>query len=341
MPKKQDEGSIYKLEIKALKEKGPERLYFIYGPEDYLSSAFLGELRNLCLPEGDDGFSLKCFEGPSLDLSSLREAVNAMPFLSDRTFVELHNIDTNKLSDPDGFVKVLSDIPDYCTVVFSQDFTFEPDGRLKITKFLKTQGHTLFFKTQEDGVLVPWIRKRFSSFGKKIDGDACDRLMFISGTLMNRLIPEIAKIAGAVSGDTVTAEDINLLANRIPEADVFEMVDAISDKNIDLAATLLGELLFDKKTEPIMVLGLIGLNMRRLYGVKLVMKAGLGAKGVSELMKTNWTSLINKTMASAKRFSENFLMDSVRLCAETDYLMKSGTEDDAELLKELVFRLCA
>ena len=37
----------YNAEIKALKERGPERLYVLCGPEDYLREAFLGQLRGM------------------------------------------------------------------------------------------------------------------------------------------------------------------------------------------------------------------------------------------------------------------------------------------------------
>lgn len=336
MPKKQNEGCDFSSELKQLKSNGPERLYFLFGPEDYLSTYYLENLRAICLPEGDDGFSLKRFEGPNLNLLDMESALNSIPFLSERTFVELHNIDINKLPDPDAWIKVLEDIPDYCTVVFIQDFIYEPDGRLKLIKFLKSKGHALFFEGQDTASLVAWIRKRFAACGKKIDSNTCERLMFVSGTFMNRLIPEIDKIAGAVKRETVTASDIDAVAARIPEADVFEMINALSSKNVDRAVGILSDMLYDKKTEPIAVAALIGMQIRRLYGVKLAMMNGLAYNGVAEILHTTWGKLINESMTAAKSFSLEKLADSVRKCAETDYRMKSSGYDNTDLLKELL-----
>ena len=39
--------------IRRLKQLGPERLYLLWGPEDYLREAFLTRLKSICLPEGD------------------------------------------------------------------------------------------------------------------------------------------------------------------------------------------------------------------------------------------------------------------------------------------------
>ena len=47
--------------------------------EDYLREAFLGELKSLCLPDGEDDFSYRRLDGRSLELRQLEEAVNAMP----------------------------------------------------------------------------------------------------------------------------------------------------------------------------------------------------------------------------------------------------------------------
>lgn len=339
MAKKQEQESDYKSEIKRLKECGPDKLYFIYGSEDYLSNKYLEELRKACLPNGDDGFSLKIFEGPGMDLKAFQSALNSMPFLSERIFIELHNVDINKLPDAEAFLNVMKEIPEYCTAAFLQDFTYEPDGRLKLVKYLKTNAHVLFFNVQENKALVSWIQKRFSAYGKIISYDACERLMFVSGTLMNRLIPEIEKAAGYAAGEQVTVSDIDAVANHIPEADVFEMVEQISKRNLNSAMRILCELLYDKKTEPIAVIALIGRQFRRIYGVKLALLAGKGYDGAAEILGTNWSKIVNEAITAAKGFSLKKLMDAVELCADTDYQMKSSSVDDAELLKDLILRL--
>ena len=94
--------------------------------------------------------------------------------------------------------------------------------------------------------------KRIKCNGKRIDRDAVDRLVFLSGDLMNRLIPEIAKICGYVPGDRVTAQDVEKLAHHIPEADAFQMTEEIARRNYDGAAAKLAELLAgDAEPDPV------------------------------------------------------------------------------------------
>ena len=76
-----------------LKSGGPARLYLLYGREDYLREAFLGELKALCLPEGEDDFSYHRLDGKNLDMRELSDAVNALPFLTERTLTEVRGYD--------------------------------------------------------------------------------------------------------------------------------------------------------------------------------------------------------------------------------------------------------
>ena len=155
MAKKNAEEKLnYAASVRELKERGPERLYLLWGPEDYLREQFLTELKKRCLPEGDDGFSYHRIDGPELSADTLGKALDAMPFITERTFVELRNIDLNKLKDSESCLKLLSDIPDYCTAVFVLGAEYEPDGRLKFIKALRELAKELKFTRQSQGMLT-------------------------------------------------------------------------------------------------------------------------------------------------------------------------------------------
>ena len=196
MAKKTNDAKFnYKAEVKALRDYGPERLYFLWGPEDYLREQFAAEIRKVCLPEGEDSFSYKLIDGASLDFLEFRDAVDALPFMTERSLVEVRDAKLNHLAEGDKYIQLFSDIPDYCTVVFVQSAQYEPDNRLKVIKALKEKGRELHFTKQSQGALVDWIIRRFAACGKAVELEAAQRLMFISGELMSGLIPEIEKVA--------------------------------------------------------------------------------------------------------------------------------------------------
>jgi len=332
----------YRDEIAALKAKGPERLYLFYGPEDYLRERYLDELKALCVPEDDD-FSYKRIDGADMDLNTLAEAVNAMPFFSQRTLVEVRGYDINKCRDADAetLKEILSDIPDYCTVVFVIASSYELDGRLTAVKFLKKVGHAIEFTEPSGNALFSWASIRFKALGKQIEQADAEHLFFLSGRRMNTLIPEIEKAAAHAVGDYVTKEDIDATASHIPEADVFRMAELLSQKKADQAASVLSDLLADKDNHPIYITALIGMQMRRIYSVKVGVGKGLQRGKVKELAGVNYDSYFENYASAAKQYSLDALSAIVSLCAEYDFRMKSTGADPYFLIRELFARIAA
>ncbi len=341
MAKKKEEAFNYPAELRTLKERGPERLYLLWGPEDYLREQYLLQLKKICLPEGEDDFSYKRIDGPALDANAFQQAVDAMPFMTEHTLIELRDVDINKLADADACLKTISDIPDYCTIVFVQNAEYEPDGRLRFVKALRSEGKELKFTRQSQGMLTDWIVRRFAAAGKSIELSAAQRLIFISGDLMSRLIPEIEKIAAYAGTDKVTQEDVEAVANHIPEAVVFEMTELMAQKKVNSALSVLSELLADKNNEPIMMLAVLGKQMRQLYAARLALEKNLGTKYVMEVCSMKYDYIAAKLLTAAKGFTLAQLRRAVELCAETDYRMKSNGADPKELLKEAVLRIAA
>ena len=341
MAKKNEQQLNYSAEVKKLKAEGPHNLYLLWGVEDYLREQYLIELKKLCLPEGEDSFSFKRFDGPELDVHEFAEAVDAIPFMTERSFVELRDVDINKLKDADAYLKVISDIPDYCTVAFVQNANYEPDGRTKLNKALRAKGTELKFTQQSQNMLEGWVGRRFAAAGKRIEREAVQRLIFISGDIMSRLIPEIEKIAGFAADDMVTVADVEAVAIPIPEAVVFEMTEHISRKDFNAAFRVLSQLLADKNNEPIFMLAVLAAHIRKLYGARIAIEERLGSKYVMDNCGVKLDFVANKLLASAQGFSLSQLKKAVEICAETDFRMKSSGIDSRELLKEAVLRIAA
>ena len=332
----------YNAELKRLREQGPERLYMLYGPEDYLREAFLTELRRACVPSEDD-FSCQRFDGPALDLGALAEAVDMLPFFSERRFVEVRDYDVNACRDADAarLKDILADVPDYCTLAFVFSASYAPDGRTAPVKALKKAAHCMEFTEQEQGALARWVQKRFLALGKTLDARDAEYLIFLSGTRMNALIPEIEKAAAYAAGETVTRADIDATANRLPEADVFALTDCIARRRYDDAAAILRDLLRDKNNHPIMLNALIGQQLRRMYACKAAQAAHRSRADAMELCGVRYDFVYDKLTAAAKPFSLAQLGALVKRSAEYDYRMKSTGQDPAALLLELFARIAA
>ena len=74
---------------------------------------------------------------------------------------------------------------------------------------------------------------------------------------------------------------------------------------------------------------------------RLAIDERLGPDFVKELYKINYGFIVDKLMRSARGFTLAGLAEAVKLCAETDYAMKSSSVDDTELLCDLLIKLAA
>ena len=332
----------YNAEVRQFREHGPERLYLLYGPEEYLRERFVEALRSACVPE-DSEFSIRRLAGPAVDLGELAEAVNALPFFTERTFVEVRDFDLNRCKDADWerLRGIASDIPDWCTLAFIQSAAYAPDGRLAAVKGLKKLGKALEFTEQDAAALVNWIAGRCKALGKGISRADAEYLIFLCGTRMQRLIPEIEKCASYAAGDAITRAEIDATVDRLPEADVFAMTDAIARRRFDEAAGILADLLGNKDNHPIMLTALIGQQLRRMYACRVGQAAGRSRTDIMELCGVRYDFIYERLVTAAKPYSVEQLGALVSLCAEYDYRMKSTGVGAEVLMGELFARIAA
>jgi len=342
MAKKNEPKLNYSEEIRVLKNEGPKSLYLLHGEEDYLREHFAAAVKKACIGDGDEEFNCRRIDASSFDIREFADAVDAMPFMAERTFVEIRSFDINKCkqSDADRLKSIISDIPDYCTVAIVLDTGYALDGRISLVKAVKSAARVMQFSAAEQGMLTDWVIKRFVSLGKRISPQNAQQLIFLSGAFMTALIPEIEKIAAFSKDGEITISDIEKTASRVSEANAFEMCDMISAGRFDDAAVLLEDLLSSKE-HPIMLLAVIGQQMRRLYAARLAQERALSASEGMELTGIKFDFAYNKVRVGAKRVSLEKASSYVTLCAEYDFKMKSTGLDAQMLLKELFVRLAA
>lgn len=337
---KRNEKTDYPALVRQLRQDGAKSLYLIWGEEDYLRESFYEEVKRLVLEDNCADFNFHRLSGSPVDPQLLAQAVDSVPFMGEHSLVEVRGFEINACKDAvaESIKNIISDIPDYCTVVFILPTGYEPDGRLALTKAVKKHGEAIEFTTQPYGLLMSWIARRFEACGKKIGREECERLIFLSGERMTGLVQEIEKIAAAEKNEAVTMDTVEKVAHHIPESRIFEMTDAVAAKRFDDAAFTLAELM-QSGEHPIKTLAMLGMQMRRLYAARVALDKNLGAGFVAEVCKMPYQSHVDSLMRSARGFSAQQLKNAVVLCAEADYRMKSSSDDDEAILKELFLRI--
>lgn len=339
-PKEKPDTAGYQKMKKDLSAKEPGQLYIFHGEETYLRDHYLGRLRELLLAGDMTEFNLHTIPAKEMSPHALEQAVDCLPMMAQRTLIQIVDYDLFKAGEKDRgeYIRILSQLPDYCCVVFIYDLIpYKGDGRTKLAAALKAHGTVVNFIRQDQGDLVDWVRRRFHALGKEIDSRLALDLIFLCGDLMHNLIGEIGKIAAYAKGSHITKQDIDAVATPQLDAVVFRMTDAIGEGNFNRAMAVLGEL-YQMQEPPIKIMWSLGRQMRQLYSARLALEHGKGTGYLSELWNIK-PYPADKLMYSAKRFHLNWCRNAVVRCGEVDLAMKSTGQDGQELLTALMLEL--
>lgn len=336
---KKEDDSSYRRFRRELETGGIGNLYVFYGEETYLRDYYLGELKKVLLTGGLDDFNYHTIQGKDMTLQRLREMVDAMPMMSERTFVVVVDYDMNGGKEP--LLDILSDLPDYVCLVFVYDvLEYKPDNRSKLSKLLKEKGLVVNFLRQDQKDLTGWIARRFRALGHEIGTEDANYLIFLCGDLMTNLVTEIEKVGAYAKEKRVTRRDIDTVATPQLDAVIFWLTDAVSEKNFDRAFSVLGDLLHMQEA-PIKILSVLGKQLRQLYSACLAKEAGKGAQWVADLWGMRSTYPAEKLMRSARSFSKEWCQRTLLLCEETDFALKSSGLDGKEALTNLLLDMAS
>ena len=341
MPPKQDDGSALKQLKKSLKENTLGTLYLLHGEEAYLRDFYLGEIKKRILTPGLEEFNLHTIQGKGATPRASSGPVECLPRMGGRTMVLVTASALFKApaEHRDALAALFAELPEYVCLVFVYDLIeYKPDARTKLAQALKAHGLTVPFPHQDQGDLVDWICRRFRALDHDIDSEQAKYLIFLCGDLMNTLAGEIAKIGAYAKHTRITRQDIDAVAVPQLDARVFQMTDAVLHRDFDRAARVLGELLGQQEA-PIMILAVLGKQLRQLYTARLGFEARKSSQYLVELwgMKTSYPA--KKLMDAAAHFDLNWCRRAVSRAAQTDLAMKSTGGDAAELLTGFLLEL--
>ncbi len=342
MAKKTEASSAgYEQLKKDLAQKQPGRFYIFSGEEDYLQRYYLGMLRKQLLDGPAEDFNYHRLTQENLTAQLLYDSIEALPMMAERSMVQVDDVDLFQLPEAERtkIAETLADLPDYCCLVltYSAD-AFKPDKRVKkLWEAMQKNAVQVEFRYQSERDLKAWIVRHFRAKNKLISPQTCDFLLRYCGVSMTHLDMEIEKLCAYSEAPEIVQADIEAVAEPTIEAVVFEITDAMAQRDFARALSRL-DVMFKLQPEAIPILAAIGSQMRRLNAAKTLINAGKTADDLAKLYSLQ-SFAANKTMSQARRLSERFCERAVLLCCETDFKLKRSYDDPKRLLEMLVLTL--
>ena len=324
-----------------LKQKNLGRLYFFHGEESFLRSHYLQQVKKQLLDPLTESFNFHRFTSETFELRDFGDAVEHLPMMAEHTLIQVDDIDIFKLPETERnhMIDILTDIPDYCTVVFTYEtVAWKPDKRMKkLWEAVSKSGTIVEFGKQDQAHLVAWVGRHFAAREKRITADLCAYLIDITGGTMTALAGEIDKICAFSGAENICKADIDAVTEPVLDAVVFQMTDLLSAGAYDKALGKLQQLL-KMQQEPIAILGAVGAHFRRLGTARTLLDCGRPAQDLQSLCGLP-PFAARKNMDAARRFRPAFFEKASELVLETDYRMKTSFDDPERLLELLILQL--
>lgn len=341
MAKKEKLSSLPQLK-QQIKNKDLGRLYVFHGEEVFLLNHYLGQMKKLLLDDLTESFNFTRLTNETFQLQTFADAVEAMPMMAEATFVQVDDVDFFKFpeADRDKMREILSDIPQWCTVLFTYETVeWKPDKRYKkLWEAVEENALIVDFQKQDQRDLIAWVQRHFLARKKRIQPELCAYLIDITGGTMTALSSEIDKICAYSGADEIKKTDIDAVTEPVLDAVVFQMTDLLSAGRYDQAFQKLQQLL-KMQEEPILILGAVGSHFRRLSTARTLLDNGRPASELQKLCAPMPDFAARKTMDAARRFRPEFLRKAAGLVLETDHKMKTSFDENERLLELLILQL--
>lgn len=307
-----------------------KQAYLLFGEEAYLRKQYRDRLK-AALCAGGDTMNFHYFEGKDVNPAQLIDLAETLPFLAPRRVIFIENSGLFKHGG-EALSEYLKAPCDTAYFVFAET---EVDKRSRLYKAVAAIGSCVEFGVQDEDTLKRWVLGMMKKEGKKITAQGLAYLLTKTGTDMENIRMELEKLfCYCLDKDVILTEDIDAVCVTRISSHIFDMVNAIADKNQKKALTLYYDLLALKEP-PMRILFLIARQCNMLLQVKELKKKGYDNKRIGE--KIGLPGFIaGKYVAQAARFKTAELRRAVERCVEAEEGVKTGRMNDVMSVEILI-----
>ena len=218
-----------------------------------------------------------------------------------------------------GLAEYISRLPDSVALIVLVDETLEASNPL--VKAASEHGKVIQSMLPRGTALVSWIKRRAQSIGVSINEEAATLLANYIGNQLRLLANELAKLATYVGdGGTITVDDVRQLSAQVQEARIFDLTDALAQRNQKQALTILHDLLADGEP-PIRLISTIITQVRSLLLVKELSQKGMRAAQIATTIGIA-PFVAEKAARQVGKFTPTQLEHAYRQLLATDAALK-------------------
>ena len=301
-----------------IKNNSFQKVYLLYGPENYLKVQYRNELIRALIPEGDT-INFARYEGKNISQPEIIDLAETLPFFAEHRVIFIQNSGLMQ-GKADALADYMQKLPDHIVFIFQEE---EVDKRSRLYKAVAKAGYAAEFNTQPENVLMRWILSLLKKEKVNIREDTLRLFLARTGPDMNTIRTELEKLFSYTAGTgVITTQDVETVCSERLEDRVFDMIRSVSSGRTEEAFACYHDLLA-LKVPPMRILYLLGREYNLLLQVKRMKDAGAGAQEIADRTGIR-PFAVKKYLPVAGKYSDPFLENAVAdfVKAETD--VKTG-----------------
>lgn len=308
-------------------------LIFVYGEDQFRSQEKVLQLKNAFKAKHDPtGLNTVDFpiEGSKLNVGEVLQAVSTLPFLAKRRMVIIRDLlSTIKKDEIPIWKNGLSRIPESTIVILWDTIECEKVQKNKLFEVLQTvvDLHSYPFPSLVGSKLTQWIVERVKAKNVLIEDAAIRSLIERVSTDAWQMAHEVDKLIAFSNGKTITESMVDQLVNSSFEGKIFELVDALSKKDVRTTVRLLQEERF-AGSDDYYLLSMFARQIRLLLSAWSVLDKNPKAEKNQIATELDIHPFVaSKLIIQAKNFSKKMLIDAHETLYMFDREIKHGNID--------------
>ena len=322
------------------KNKKFKPVYWLEGEEPFFIDEVVDYAEHNILNESEASFNLTVFYGKDADWASVLNACMGYPMFGERKVVLLkeaqHMKDIDKLEN-----YIQRPLASTVFVISYKDKKL--DARTKFSKAVKQNGELLSTKKIYDNQLPEWTSEMIAAKGLSIQSNALSILVDHIGNDLSRLKNEIEKISINLNKrKNITEEDIENYVGVSKEFNVFELQDAIGQKNLPKAIRIIQYFGANPKAGPVqLILPTLYNYFSKIYTAAA--ESNLSEATLKPLFYNN-PFAVKQAIVAINNYGYSGTEKILLLLHEYNLKnigINNGGSSDADLLKELAVKIIA
>jgi DNA polymerase-3 subunit delta len=318
-------------------KSGLQPVYLVCGEDELAVKEAARVVEKAALGSSPTDFDVDRFELGAAEPERILGALGTRPMWGERRLVVVR---CPKGLDKDGSDLLLPAVKE--AVPFSTLLVVagKVDLRLGFVGAVKKAGG-LFAMSPPTAREVPaMLVDRAASDGFRLERDAAALLVETVGSDLLALQTTLTKLYAYVGErTTIRREDVEVSVERTREEVIWDLTEAVGQRNLTLALVTLGGML-DHGESPVGAVAMIARHFRDLWRIRGLLASGVSEGGLGDAAKMH-PFRAKKLAVQARQFSEPQLERAMERLFVTDRALKSSKLADKLIVERLVFELCA